>query len=711
MNITPPILDDSSYQDLHDKLVKRIPVYNPEWTDHNPSDPGITLLELFAYLGEHVLHRLNQVPEATYVEYLNLLQIRRRPAEPARALLRFETELPTGRGINPGTRVSAGDIQFETGVDLKVWPVTAVAVIKAAAPLPAPDSDDYGQVTLALDSLDPADDAAPVGYEPRDLPNGDGKFPVDLSAAVDGMLWIAVLNNTDLDNQDLLAEMGDDIVLNIGFAPDETAPEIDDIEPCPGPGRAPVDGAVQWEVSTYQVIDEDEPRYRAVTLEGDETGGLRRQGIVRLRVQGMGNFAVVDDDMLGAGDLPPRLDEEQEPLVLFWLRAFRHDNRDFDSVRFIDVNVTDCQQAVTARPEYLGAGDGQPDQQVFVNHAPVLADSLQVDVEEAGGWRTWQQVDGFHTSRDDDRHYQLDAVTGAVRFGIKRVPQIGQRIRARRYRHGGGRAGNIFAGAIASVSGIDGVEVTNPMPASGGADEEALDEALRRMPEELRRRDRAVTPGDFCELALATPGADIGRAETLELFRPSTRETNAAGVVSVMVWPAVDAGEQEPAPSRTQLRQVCNWLDQRRLLTTEVYVIPPVYRKIAVAVGLKIRTGYGADGVRTWVETVLRQYLSPLPPFGPEGRGWPLGRPVHAAELEAAVLQVEGVEYLEGLGVAQYDAASASWIGGRVELALDEVPQLAEVTVVEGAPLTPGEAIEPASGGPFVPVPVVADEC
>ena len=50
---------------LRDELVRRIPVYTPEWTDHNASDPGITLIELFSFLGENLLFRFNQIPEAT----------------------------------------------------------------------------------------------------------------------------------------------------------------------------------------------------------------------------------------------------------------------------------------------------------------------------------------------------------------------------------------------------------------------------------------------------------------------------------------------------------------------------------------------------------------------------------------------------------------------------------------------------------------------
>src|ERR1041385_4133266 len=86
MPIPNPILDDRSYQQLRDELVRRIPVYTPEWTDHNASDPGITLIELFAFLGENLLYRFNQIPEATKLAFLNYLKIPLRPPSPARPM-------------------------------------------------------------------------------------------------------------------------------------------------------------------------------------------------------------------------------------------------------------------------------------------------------------------------------------------------------------------------------------------------------------------------------------------------------------------------------------------------------------------------------------------------------------------------------------------------------------------------------------------------
>ena len=109
MALPSPILDDRSYQQLRDELVRRIPIYAPEWTDHNPSDPGITLVELFAFLGENLLFRFNQIPDSTKLEFLRLLQIPLRPATPARALLAFTSDAPAGALVAHLVQASGAD--------------------------------------------------------------------------------------------------------------------------------------------------------------------------------------------------------------------------------------------------------------------------------------------------------------------------------------------------------------------------------------------------------------------------------------------------------------------------------------------------------------------------------------------------------------------------------------------------------------------------
>ena len=73
MPITLPNLDDRRYADLVEESRALIPTYAPEWTDHNEVDPGITLIELFAYLSEMLLYRLNRVTDDNRYAFLKLL--------------------------------------------------------------------------------------------------------------------------------------------------------------------------------------------------------------------------------------------------------------------------------------------------------------------------------------------------------------------------------------------------------------------------------------------------------------------------------------------------------------------------------------------------------------------------------------------------------------------------------------------------------------
>ncbi len=73
MPIPLPNLDDRSFADLTEEARALAPVLYPDWTDHNPSDPGIVLVELLAWLTEMLLFAVNQIPEANTRKFLALL--------------------------------------------------------------------------------------------------------------------------------------------------------------------------------------------------------------------------------------------------------------------------------------------------------------------------------------------------------------------------------------------------------------------------------------------------------------------------------------------------------------------------------------------------------------------------------------------------------------------------------------------------------------
>lgn len=755
MPLIAPILDDRSFEDLFAELRNRIPVYNPAWTDHLDSDPGITLLQLFAYLGEGLQFRFNQIPEATQIAFLKLLDLPLRPARAAQTLVRFESKVGNGVVLYAGDQVKAGKTLFTLTHEATIWPLDCVAVARRSLlsedELADPAKvrgfieqlgDDAPELAVAVqgsvDAIHLAHGAEqPVApYEVLTLSSDATSPPVDFSATVDGCVWIAVLKAAGVVDDpltDLQRVAGRPLPFTLGFAPATWYPALDDVAAC-GTGDGP---SLIWQASLAELAKDGRPVYQDVRVVGDSSGGFTRQGVVRLELPAdlapLG-VPVAPAGLAGSGDFPPELDDERSEQLWFWLRVWRGDGSRIGEVRLLTLNAVAVEQTVAAGGELLGSGDGQPGQVYALANRPLFSDErspVRLQVEESGVWTDWTAVDNLDASTAADRHFALDAEAGTLRFG-ERFPQLGERLRVTGYRWGGGAAGNVPAAAIDKLGatlagpaaapplrrpGQVSLKCSNPLPATGGADSESLEAALRRIPSELRRNQRAVARDDFAELALQTPAVVLGRAECLPLFHAPSR-SHKPGTVSVVVWPARDAlHPNAPLPDAWELTQVCAWLDRWRLVTTELYVIPPTYRRIALAVSVKVRDGYGLDAVRNWLDLLLRQYLAPLPPYGPDGHGWPLGRRLLARELEGVAMQVEGVDYLEALrvDVASIDAAgTVSWTPSAVvSLAEWEVPEVAALIVVdEATPLpAPGSGLAPPLARPPVAVPVLRDVC
>ncbi|MDP1532760.1 MAG: hypothetical protein Q8L92_04190, partial [Rubrivivax sp.] len=331
MPLPSPILDDRSFQQLAAELTSRIPVYNPEWTDHNAADPGITLLELFAFQAENLLYRFNQIPEATYLEFLRLLQLPLRPAQAARALLTFSAEAAAGIALPQGTLASAGKLDFRCLTESRIWPLSCVAVCRSSTALTPEDAGTEVAEFIArtADAL-PANlaQAPRLYYENKLLDPAAPGEAVDFGSAVDGMLWVALLAEKGFDKAAWLtpgAPGAEPALLNLGFEPDLPAAGMALIEPCPGLGAALPAPQLNWQISTERPLKDGQPQYVALRVVADSTRGLSQGGTLRRELPRLASDIAVpqaDPDHAGAGDFPPRLDDERAARLVCWLRVF-----------------------------------------------------------------------------------------------------------------------------------------------------------------------------------------------------------------------------------------------------------------------------------------------------------------------------------------------------------------------------------------------------
>ena len=773
MPLTVPTLDDRRYQDLLDEAIARIPVHNPEWTNFNRSDPGVTLIEVFAFLTESLLYRANQIPERNRRKFLSLLGIPLQPAASARGMVTFSNERGPLRTIVLGTgvEVKAGEVPFGTEVGLDVLPIEGRAFFKRGI-VNAPDvlKDYYAQLYASFRGQPASDDLRLYETMPFPLPPGDTTEPGAAAGAVDGSIWIALLLRAgDPPDEETRREARAQLAgktLSLGIVPIVT-----DVVGHLGPAGAGGGGAaptLRYQIPKIPAGGGLSPRlaervalYRDLDVAG-AVDVFAEPGVVQLTLPGASELTLwnnLDPLEAGSANFPPSLDDtDLGDRVITWLRL--QGSPDLPSqLKWVGINATTVTQRAHMAGEVLPDGTGEPDQRVVLAHVPVVAGSVRLRVTVNGVTREWAEIDDLLNAGPEVpvldpklppgtlapktgplEVFVVDLESGTVRFGDGfhgARPPLGAAMRAD-YDYGVGRAGNVGPGAITSGASLPaGLKVNNPERTWGGAEAERVEDGEKQIARHLQHRDRLVTAADFEAIALRTPGVEIGRVDVLAAYSPELPQNepgDAPGAVTVMVVPRTDPLQPEaPRPDRFFLNTICEYLDARRLVTTEVFVRGPVYRDIWLSVGIAVVAGMSVAEVREAVRAALLEFLSPLPAGGTQTledvttllrapqlaerrRGWPLRKRVVGLELQAVANRVDGVLLVNGLLVAAGSGAAAPYVG----MAGLELPRVAGISVVVGDPLdldqVRGQSIAQAAVDDsllkqFVPVPVIPKEC
>jgi hypothetical protein len=575
-------LDDMRFQQLVSEARTRIAHHSPEWSEHNVSDPGITLIELFAWFTDILLYRINRLPDRLHLALLALVGVTPAPPRLAFAGIRFMLSGPgAGTTISAGTEVTAPRTAGQDAI-----------VFRTSESLTLPT----GELSVYAPEPTAPDQARLLGFD-RPLA---------------GLV----------------------ITIEVDGAPTEA------------PASSP---PLVWEASTLA------GGWSEVLVVHDETDGFRLGGgAITLELPPDSATALIGEHQLHwlrcRGELAPAI-VVRRALVAGATVAAVHGALEIE--------------------ESLGVSEGVPGVAYPLRHRPVLAleagETLEVLEPDGADWVQWEEVETFARSTGADRHFMLDHLRGETRFGpairqpdggwrqFGAVPPAGSALRFSRYRHGGGRAGNVAAGTLTMLTRpLAGVaSVSNPRPAAGGADAEPLEDARRRAALELRARSRAVTFEDFERLTVeASP----------EVARALCSAPPDGGRVRVHVLPRVQAPDRlltlyELSPDQELMEQLAVALEQCRLIGTSVVLLPARLRGVSVAVDVRAEPLADSERVRQDVEHALYTYLNPLiggSPDGP-GAGWRAGRPLNQGELFGIVYGIGGVRSVNVLRVYEAD--------------------------------------------------------
>jgi predicted phage baseplate assembly protein len=680
-------LDDRNFDDLVDECLQRIPRYCPEWTDYNLSDPGITLVELFAWLTDQMLMRFNQVPRKNYVAFLELLGIRLQPPAPAQTRLTFylSTNLSEDYIIPMGTEVATERTEnqeaviFSTVQDLCIGQPTLKHFLSATDANETSRSlcDHTGQWQYQHDRLSVSHEFELFSRQPQ--PGNSFYLVLEPDAPLEGN------------------------VLAIAFTGVQGTPT--GIDPNHPPRSWEAWDGEAWIKVLFQEADDTTNGFSFNEKMGDSDHS-RQNGDVTLHIPESwpaSTFAAYRGRWLRCVLTEPtaRQPGYSNPPRIKTI-----------ALRAIGGSVQ-ASQCVLVQEEVLGVSNGKPGQSFQVETAPILErlSGERLIVSPLGKpSEIWEEVADFAESEPNDRHYIVDSLEGTIQFGplirepytLKRqtqnrtyqqtvlpearspgrelhhqmmehqygaIPPRGAEIMFS-YRTGGGKQGNVQAGSLSFLkTAIPYVDrVINRDAAINGADAESLDQAVLRAPHMLRSHDRAVTAADFEALTLKGGGGAVARSQCLPM---STNQP--AGSVSVCVVPQantdlIDLG-QGLSPEHFNLNpvlreQVLHYLDERRLLGIQVQLQQPNFLGVSVQVEVTLEPAYNNPAAQAEIvqklQVVLYRYLNPLT-GGLEGTGWPFGRPLYPSDIMALIQQSIGIQYLGAILLFPIQKNGETW--------------------------------------------------
>ena len=611
MALLAPNLDDRRFQDLVDDAKRLVQQRTQRWTDHNVSDPGVTLIEAFAWMTDQLLYRLNRVPDRNYVKFLELIGVHLYPPAAAHAPVTFWLSAPQPSTVT----IPAG---------------TEVATVRTGEQLPIVYSttEDRPIVTCSLTRLGSMLDGKALRDHTDAMSMKSGTFPFSSPPRPGEVLLVG------------LSEAVPACVVNLRFT-------------CriEGVGVNPDDPPIAWEAWTGD-------DWTACELERDTTGGINRDGDIVLHVPR--GHATSTIDKVKAGWLRARVTEPREGQP-----AYSASPEIRGLAAYSIGGTATAMNAQLVRKEVVGESEGVPGGRFQLKRAPVVAAEkpLIVEVRDGDEWQEWTQRPNFAASGPTDRHFVVDAASGEITFGpavrmadgtlrnYGAVPAGGATVRVPLYRSGGGESGNVAASALsvlkASIPYVARVE--NRRAGQGGVDGEDLEMAKVRGPIVLRTRDRAVTAEDFEHIAREV-APEVARVKAL-----TSSDTAETGVVRVLIVPAVPDGDgrisfDQLVPADDTLERITKRLDETRLVATRVVVEPPVYRGVTIVARLLARPRIDVNRLQQDALEALFRYFHPTS-GGPDGAGWPFGRPILSGEVFAALQAVRGTELVEDVRI------------------------------------------------------------
>ncbi len=620
-------LDDEQFDEIMENARKMIPNLYPEWTDYNYHDPGITMLELLAWLKEAQQFHLDQIGPGHIRRYLSLLGERPGGRVPARALVCTVPPADDDGGILPeGSRFWAYQVPFETEYSCYL-DAARIAGLVSTRPGQMPWEGTLWQTgnrTLQLPMFGKNAETGSCFCVAFTKPLRPGR----LHSLYFRMFSDYPVKRTPFSEEDSfvpLASLELEILCGTGFVPadyaeDETMQFLrrgffrfrteKSMEPDSN-GRywirfrlktAEYDAVpVVEQVSLHELeVCQKHTLCRCSRIALDEEGGFWSEWYLAAE----GGYEIYLDQETGLRRFEGEtVRETTDGMTRFVLRG--------DAVRPGMEGILVCFDLKMAEARFLGEGNGFHSQEFKAPARGLCGDGMGLMIEteqDSGFFQIWKQVEDFSGCGPEDRCYVYDEEHETLHFGncIKGMAPEGRIFLISGYTSLGSE-GNVKAGTIGGGTCAYGQgRATNREDAYGGRDQENIRQCWERVHRKIKKVYRAVSYEDYEQLVMETPGLMIEKARVIPV---SERVRRDGSMDELKVTLVAKPYSEEPMPrlSRPYLENILNYLEPRRLIGTRVSVLSPEY--IGIIIFAEIETDSYAQKVREDLRRTLTEYF------------------------------------------------------------------------------------------------------
>lgn len=326
------------------------------------------------------------------------------------------------------------------------------------------------------------------------------------------------------------------------------------------------------------------------------------------------------------------------------------------------------------KDDIIGVSDGSANQRFTLSYAPFILRSIgesgkvnndiSLRTELGTNITNWTLQETLAFSREEQLDYAIEIDENdrtIVIFGdntLGAIPPSGAVIKAT-YRVGGGRKGNVAAGAIGTIVdapalSLLGAAVTNEQPATGGAERETIEHAVQHAPKVFRSFKRAVTGEDYKAMALNFPGVGKVRAEVLNWNR-------------VTLYVAPEGGDRV---SDLLTANLLAYFEDKRPLSTLIEVEDVDYVRIYVSAKVGLESYYSQTEMRDKIQKAASNLLA----FD----NVDFGETIFLSKFYEAIEAIDGVAFvtLTEFHREGEEIPAAMHPEGRLELTASEIPRL-----------------------------------